>query len=99
MHMRRTNFPSCSSTMVNAVSDNLASLFVGNPCSCLHACSQERQPMHLVMSTRMALVFSISDLLDRNLGENSPRLDGLFGFAQGRPGGRRYVTWLRKNSP
>src|SRR3954466_8723304 len=66
MHMRRTNLPSCSSITVSAVSDSFASLFAGNPCTCLHACSQERQPMHLVMSTRMALVFSISDLLDTN---------------------------------
>src|SRR5207302_551461 len=44
---------------VSAVGESLASLSIGNPCTLLHACSQLRHPMHLVMSTRMDLVLAM----------------------------------------
>src|ERR1700756_1308178 len=56
MHMRRTNLSPWSSMTVSAVGESLASVSFGKPWSSLHACSQARQPIHFVISTRMALV-------------------------------------------
>src|SRR5581483_2439654 len=48
---------------VRAVGESLYSVSLGNPWLSLQACSQLRQPTHLVMSTRMALVLCIRPLL------------------------------------
>src|SRR5437868_2510051 len=60
MHMRRTNLSPRSSTTVSAVGESFSSVSLGKPCASLHACSQLRHPMHLVTSTRMAFVLSIT---------------------------------------
>src|SRR5271157_1011417 len=65
MHILRTNLLPCSSITVSAVGDSFASVSMGKPWTCLHACSQLRQPMHFVMSTRIALVRSMFSSLPR----------------------------------
>src|SRR5579864_5184550 len=45
--------------MVNAVGESFGSGSCEKPWSCLHAASQLRQPMHLVMSIRIALLLGI----------------------------------------
>src|SRR5438105_6384556 len=99
MHRRRTNFSPRCSTTVKAVAERTGSESMGKPCACLHACSQARQPMHLVMSTRIAFVFFMIDSCTP-LRQKEFADDALppFGSKPGEQAAHWHATVLRSHS-